>query len=149
MDYSLLIGIHGIEKGNEEQVRDQRLALIEVNTRGRGGGLGNRKKAKNDSCIDTSTETTENNPVYRQSDSFGCHSTYPRVSPHLSPVSHSHPSLLRHCVFYADHGGFQSSDCNDTNTDLLYFIGVIDFLTPYTLIKKTEHLLKSITQDKV
>lgn len=55
----------------------------------------------------------------------------------------------RHCVFYADNGGFQSSDCNDADTNLLYFIGVIDFLTPYTLIKKTEHLLKSITQDKV
>ncbi|SAL97934.1 hypothetical protein [Absidia glauca] len=58
------------------------------------------------------------------------------------------PPTQEHCVFYADNGGFQSSDCNDTNTDLLYFIGVIDFLTPYTLIKKTEHLLKSITQDK-
>lgn len=32
---------------------------------------------------------------------------------------------------------------------MLYFIGIIDILTPYNYVKKTEHAWKSITQDKV
>ncbi|KAI8067801.1 hypothetical protein BC940DRAFT_326277 [Gongronella butleri] len=54
----------------------------------------------------------------------------------------------KHCIFYADNGGYQSSNCNDQATTLLYYFGVIDILTPYNWVKKTEHAWKSITQDK-
>lgn len=54
----------------------------------------------------------------------------------------------RWCIFYADDGGFRSSDDENRPLDKLYYMGVIDILTPYNFIKRTEHILKSITQDK-
>lgn len=55
----------------------------------------------------------------------------------------------KHCVFYADDGGFQATNADNQSESLIYFIGIIDILTPYNKLKKTEHLWKSITQDKV
>lgn len=52
-------------------------------------------------------------------------------------------------VFYSEEGGFMSTDALDQTTDKLYFLGVIDILTPYDLKKKAEHLIKGIVQDKV
>ncbi|KAI8341139.1 hypothetical protein BC941DRAFT_347147 [Chlamydoabsidia padenii] len=118
MDYSLLIGIHVIEKGNDERYRDQRLQLIETRSHG----------------------------LERQSSKFKA------VKYTKSLVSLMDNSRLsqerRHCVFYADNGGFQSSDRHDEDSDLLYFIGIIDILTPYNFVKRSEHIWKSITQDK-
>jgi hypothetical protein len=51
-------------------------------------------------------------------------------------------------AFYADDGGFRSTDENDQPTGQLYFMGIIDILTPYDMKKKTEHYWKSMTQDK-
>lgn len=55
----------------------------------------------------------------------------------------------RWCIFYADDGGFQSTDEYNLPGLSLYFVGIIDILTPYNMVKKTEHIWKSITQDKV
>lgn len=60
------------------------------------------------------------------------------------------PSISRsNCAFYSDDGGFRSTDENDLPTSQLYFMGIIDILTPYDMKKKTEHYWKSMTQDKV
>jgi hypothetical protein len=52
-------------------------------------------------------------------------------------------------VFYADDGGFQATTEEDEPSDILYFVGVIDILTPYNYVKKIEHLWKGMTLDKV
>lgn len=51
-------------------------------------------------------------------------------------------------MFYSDDGGFQSTDENDRGTNSLYYMGIIDILTPYDAKKKSEHFFKSMTQDK-
>ena len=70
----------------------------------------------------------------------------------VSPVPHQtnvHMSTRRrNCVFYTDEGGFQASDEMDRPGPTLYFLGIIDILTPYDLKKKSETLFKSLTQDK-
>lgn len=58
-------------------------------------------------------------------------------------------SRRRFCYFYAEDGGLRATDEEDRESILLYFLGVIDILTPYNFKKKTEHLVKSLTQDKV
>lgn len=54
----------------------------------------------------------------------------------------------RNCAFYADDGGFQATDERNRAAPSLYFLGIIDILTPYDMKKKSEHFFKSITQDK-
>ncbi|ORZ13266.1 hypothetical protein BCR42DRAFT_73671 [Absidia repens] len=121
MDYSLLIGIHGIKRKNDERFH-QRLQLVE-----------------------THHLDLEHIPSKQQKFKAIKYTALPLVAD--SQLSTT-PSQERRCIFYADNGGFQSSNMNDEDTDLLYYIGVIDILTPYSLVKKTEHIWKSITQDK-
>ncbi|KNE61219.1 hypothetical protein AMAG_06967 [Allomyces macrogynus ATCC 38327] len=51
-------------------------------------------------------------------------------------------------VFFADHGGFQATDANNQPGPELYFMSVIDILTPYNAAKRVEHAFKAVTQDR-
>jgi len=57
------------------------------------------------------------------------------------------PEERRHCVFYADDGGYSASDDRNTRLSETYFLGIIDILTPYNYVKKVEHAWKSLSQD--
>lgn len=56
------------------------------------------------------------------------------------------PTERGNCIFYADDGGLLSSDENGESKEL-YFIGIIDILTPYNFIKRVEHGWKSLSHD--
>jgi hypothetical protein len=60
----------------------------------------------------------------------------------------SNPSAVMSPVpkspFKARQGGFRATSVNDEPLDVLYFIGIIDILQPYTVRKVGEHLLKSM-----
>lgn len=58
-------------------------------------------------------------------------------------------SERRHCIFYADDGGLLSTNENNDRGEDLYYLGIIDILTPYNYVKKIEHYWKSLSQDKV
>lgn len=51
-------------------------------------------------------------------------------------------------MFYSEEGGFISTDENNQSTDKVYYLGVIDILTRYSLLKRAEHFFKSFTQNK-
>ncbi|CAO3569510.1 unnamed protein product [Mortierella alpina] len=132
MDYSLLIGIHDIERGNKDNIRDNTLKVFQP---------------------DTST------PLAREAsrrDKRGSKVTALRMAVKVSDPVALGPSTLpsdsfserRNCIFYADDGGLLStSEQNDSGQDL-YYLGIIDILTPYNYVKKVEHLWKSLSQDK-
>ncbi|KAF9951154.1 T-complex protein 1 subunit beta [Mortierella alpina] len=132
MDYSLLVGIHDIERGNKDNIRDNTLKVFHP---------------------DTST------PLAREAsrrDKRGSKVTALRMAVKVSDPVALGPSTLpsdsfserRNCVFYADDGGLLSTnEQNDSGQDL-YYLGVIDILTPYNYVKKVEHLWKSLSQDK-
>ncbi|CAO3629424.1 unnamed protein product [Cunninghamella blakesleeana] len=122
MDYSLLVGIHELDKGNDECYYEHRLQLVESH--------GLEKKTKSDKRKTVKYTTS---PIPLGSN---------------SQISNSTSEERRHCIFYADDGGYQSTDNIDRYTNILYFIGIIDILTPYNITKKAEHLWKSATQDK-
>ena len=52
-------------------------------------------------------------------------------------------------IFYQDEGGFRATDEQNRPTDTIYYLGVIDILTPYNLKKKAEHLWKGFSADIV
>ena len=55
----------------------------------------------------------------------------------------------REFIFYQNDGGLRATD--DTNDPMatIYYLGVIDILTPYSVIKKVEHLWKGMRADRV
>uniref|UniRef100_A0A0W0FSC9 1-phosphatidylinositol-4-phosphate 5-kinase n=1 Tax=Moniliophthora roreri TaxID=221103 RepID=A0A0W0FSC9_MONRR len=53
-----------------------------------------------------------------------------------------------HFVFYQDEGGLRATDENNENMDMIYYLGVIDILTPYNGLKKVEHFWKGLSADR-
>ncbi|KAJ2175059.1 Phosphatidylinositol-4-phosphate 5-kinase, partial [Coemansia sp. RSA 551] len=65
----------------------------------------------------------------------------------LPPLPESMFQELRYSMFYREDGGILSSDQNDNPAQLIYYLGVIDILTPYNMFKRTEHVVKSMVHD--
>lgn len=52
-------------------------------------------------------------------------------------------------MFYQDDGGVRATNDQDENEPMIYYLGVIDILTPYNWYKKAEHFFRSFQYDKV
>lgn len=52
-------------------------------------------------------------------------------------------------IFYQDEGGLQATDEANRSLDTLYYLGVIDILTPYSAVKQLEHFWKGLKADRV
>lgn len=52
----------------------------------------------------------------------------------------------RHFLFYQDEGGLRATDEANEPLDVIYYLGIIDILTPYNTVKKFEHLWKCLTE---
>ncbi len=47
-------------------------------------------------------------------------------------------------IFYQDEGGLQATDEENGNLSTIYYLGVIDILTPYGVVKRAEHVWKTL-----
>lgn len=52
-------------------------------------------------------------------------------------------------LFHEDEGGLRAKDEYGQPLDRIYYLGVIDILTPYNTRKKLEHLWKGLSHDSV
>ncbi|RCH78628.1 Phosphatidylinositol-4-phosphate 5-kinase, partial [Rhizopus stolonifer] len=130
MDYSLLIGVHDMLRGNKDNVRDTTLQSFQPNTRSVQRRITMMKKR------------TSKAQVVREA--------IAEANPNKLDVSKlpQDAQERRNCVFYAEEGGLQATDELDRPLPVLYSLGIIDILTPYDIKKKSEHVYKSFTQDK-
>lgn len=55
----------------------------------------------------------------------------------------------QHFLFYQDDGGLRATNERNGGLDTIYYLGVIDILTPYTPFKKIEHFWKGLKADRV
>lgn len=55
----------------------------------------------------------------------------------------------QHFIFYQDEGGLQATDEANQSMDTLYYLGIIDILTPYSVVKQLEHFWKGLKADRV
>lgn len=55
----------------------------------------------------------------------------------------------RDLVFYNDDGGFQATDCDNQPLPEIYYLGVIDCLTPYTFFKRVETFWKGMSNARI
>ncbi|KAH6577382.1 hypothetical protein BASA62_000919 [Batrachochytrium salamandrivorans] len=132
MDYSLLVGLHDVIKGNRDNIRDLTLSVFEPNPE----TLSRRATA--------STRGSKAQVIKKAM----VESDIMQLGPSTSRLPDNVPPERRYCIFYQDEGGFRATD--ETNMPLkeIYYIGIIDIFTKYSAAKKVEHFFKSFKSDR-
>lgn len=131
MDYSLLVGIHNMERGNRDNLREISLKVFQPKA-------PNRKV----STIKSSAEAGHIRRAVVRADPQ-------RLLNADSQLPQDGPADRRHFLFYQDEGGLRATDEQNNPEDIIYYLGIIDICTPYNMSKKIEHAWKSMTENPV
>ncbi|TFK67357.1 SAICAR synthase-like protein [Pluteus cervinus] len=126
MDYSLLVGIHNMQRGNRDKVRKNTLKVFqpdmpEPGTPGAPSVITMRR-------------------IMRSSDPK-------RLGKNTIKLPEADTGERQHFIFYQDEGGLRATDESNDAMNTIYYLGVIDILTPYSFRKKLEHLWKGLQDD--
>ncbi|KAF8342560.1 uncharacterized protein EI90DRAFT_3029417 [Cantharellus anzutake] len=138
MDYSLLVGIHNMQRGNRDNLRRNTLRVFQPDVYQH---LVRRRRASQ-SGKDTATDASVVRRVMRRSDLQAIGTTDSSLLPEVDSTDR------RHFIFYQDEGGFRATDEANRQMDTIYYLGIIDILTPYTTFKKLEHAWKGLHADR-
>ncbi|PWN93041.1 SAICAR synthase-like protein [Acaromyces ingoldii] len=136
MDYSLLIGLHDMKRGNKENLRQDALQVVQPET-----NAGALKREPTTGKRGTEKDAFALRAAVRRSDPKALGSTATARLPERET------SDRHHFVFYQDEGGFRSTNENNEATDWVYYFGIIDTLTLYNGVKRGEHYWKSLTNN--
>ncbi|KAH6605788.1 hypothetical protein Trco_004941 [Trichoderma cornu-damae] len=141
MDYSLLVGIHDLSRGNEENLRGKTLQVFNP------GGEKNADDDLQASLLRTPSKL-EN---YRKAKELRQMVQKERPVP-MGQANDQMPGEVgedrRGLLFNQDDGGFRATHEDNEPAEEIYYLGVIDCLTHYGMIKKIEHFWKGLSNDK-
>ncbi|KAF2849350.1 SAICAR synthase-like protein [Plenodomus tracheiphilus IPT5] len=136
MDYSLLIGIHDLEKGNEENLRDKTLKVFSP-----GGeeapDLQPNQLMRTPSKLESARKARELRQMVKTQKPVPMDQTSSKMPDELEDAK-------RNFYFYSDDGGFRATHEDDAPGEEIYYLGIIDCLTHYSFIKRMEHFFKGL-----
>jgi 1-phosphatidylinositol-4-phosphate 5-kinase len=126
MDYSMLVGIHDLERGNEEQLRDKTLKVFQPggdNTEDQNpptmGAL-----ARTPSKLETAKRAKELREMIKKEKPVPMDQMLDKMP---------EDGHRKDFYFYADDGGFQATHESDLPGEEIYYLGIIDCLTRVSL----------------
>lgn len=142
MDYSLLVGIHDLQRGNEENLRDKTLRVFNP------GGEHSREDPssvllRTPSKLENARKARELRQMVKSERPVPMGETSSRMPDELE-----HNQSRVGFVFNQDDGGFRATHEDNTPADEIYYLGVIDCLTHYGIIKKLENFWKGLSGDR-
>ncbi|KAE8871582.1 hypothetical protein PTNB73_03041 [Pyrenophora teres f. teres] len=136
MDYSLLVGIHDLEKGNEEKLRDKTLQVFSP-----GGEEepepGPHQLLRTPSKLESARKARELRQMVQTQKPVPMGQTSSKMPDELEDPN-------RNFYFYSDDGGFRATHEDNAPGEEIYYLGIIDCLTHYSFIKRMEHFIKGI-----
>lgn len=132
MDYSMLVGIHDMGRGNEDNLRDKHLQVFQP------GADKNEDGAPTGQLIRTPSKLEHARRVRELRESV----KKERPVPMEAATDIMPDEANRTGFFYKDDGGFRASNEDNTPGATIYYLGIIDCLTRYNIVKKAEHLWK-------
>ncbi|KIM35671.1 hypothetical protein M413DRAFT_79140 [Hebeloma cylindrosporum] len=134
MDYSLLVGIHNMQRGNKDNLRRNTLKVFSP-------VLPETRRSKLSQAGSKSPEAIAMRRAMRSSDPK-------RLGKNTIRLPEEDTGDRQQFVFYQDEGGLRATDDANEPLDTIYYLGVIDILTPYSFVKKMEHLWKGMKADR-
>ena len=144
MDYSLLVGIHNMRRGNRDNVRRNTLRVFsphEVHVPPQPYAQGNVHRRR------AATATVEQPHVVRRAVHRNARTNLKRVGEGVLPEEDT--GDRQQFLFFKDEGGLRATDEQNEPLDTVYYLGIIDILTPYGTMKRIEHLWKGMSADRV
>lgn len=120
MDYSLLIGIHDLGKGNEENLRDKTLQVFSPG--GEDTEVGPNMLMRTPSKLESARKARELRQMVKTQKPVPMDQTTSKMPDQLHDPK-------RNFFFYKDDGGFQATHEDDTPGEEIYYLGIIDCLT--------------------
>ncbi|KAL8718766.1 MAG: hypothetical protein Q9225_004129 [Loekoesia sp. 1 TL-2023] len=157
MDYSLLVGIHDLSRGNEENLRDRTLRVFQP-----GGDRGTEPQpnllTRTPSKLENQRKARELRQIIKKEKPVPLEKSTSRMPDEMLEERKSF-------IFYSDDGGFQATHEDGEPGEEIFYLGIIDCLThvryltsisvglylpglQYGLIKRAEHLWKGMSNNK-
>jgi 1-phosphatidylinositol-4-phosphate 5-kinase len=133
MDYSLLVGIHNMQRGNRDNVRRSTLKVFIPDMPWHRRKPMHSKGTKSPVAM-----------AVRRAVGFGQTGT----SALALPEDDARTMDRQHFLFYQNEGGLRATGEENEPLDKIYYLGIIDILTPYTTLKKLEHVWKGMQTDR-
>ncbi|KAL9100213.1 MAG: hypothetical protein Q9163_004378 [Psora crenata] len=140
MDYSLLVGIHDLTKGNEENLRDKTLQVFQP-----GGEDDAESQAK---MLTRTPSKLENARQARQLREIIKKEKPVPMDKSTSKMPDEMLEERKNFIFYSDDGGFRATHEDGLPGEEIYYLGIIDCLTHYGLVKRAEHIWKGMSNNK-
>ena len=122
MDYSLLLGIHDLGKGNEENLRDKTLQVFQPGGEDAVNLDDPSSLARMLSKAENEMKAKELRQMIKSQRPIPIDQTLDRMPEELLPER-------RHFYFYSDDGGLRATYEDDSPGNEIYYLGVIDCLT--------------------
>ena len=121
MDYSLLVGIHDVSKGNEEKLRDRTLQIFQP-----GAELSQDQQSnllmRTPSRLENARKARELRDIIRREKPVPIQRTAAKMPDEILDERNN-------LVFYSDDGGFRATHEDGHPGTEIYYLGVIDCLT--------------------
>ena len=140
MDYSLLVGIHDLGKGNEENLREKTLQVFQPG--------GEHEEEPQPNMLTRSPSKLDNARKAKQLREIIKREKPVPIEQSTSKMPDEILEERKDFIFYRDDGGFRATHDNDEPGEEIYYLGIIDCLTHYGFVKRAEHVWKGMSSDK-
>ncbi|RDW86134.1 1-phosphatidylinositol-4-phosphate 5-kinase [Aspergillus mulundensis] len=140
MDYSLLVGIHDLEKGNEEKLRDKTLQVFQPGA-DREEDIHPNMLMRTPSKLENERKARELRMLIQKERPVPLDKATAKMPDEILDERKFH-------VFYSDDGGFRATHEDGQPGQEIYYLGIIDCLTHYGTVKRVEHFFKGLTHDR-
>lgn len=146
MDYSMLVGIHDLNKGNQENLRDKTLQVFQPGGDSPTDDLGPDGRGmlmRTPSKLENARKARELRQIIKQEKPIPMGQSSSRM-----PDTLEENTAKRDFIFYSDDGGFRATHEDNSPAEEIFFLSIIDCLTHYGTVKKLEHFWKGLSHDK-
>ena len=121
MDYSLLVGIHDVNKGNEENLRDKTLQVFQPGVES-GQDTASSLLLRTPSKLENARKARELRHIIKKEKPIPIDQTIDRMPEQLQGEK-------KDFLFYSDDGGIRATHEDGQPGEEIYYLGIIDCLT--------------------